>query len=300
MTGWCRLAASRCRPAAPAAALRRRVAHAHRDRVAERDEGGHAGLRSVVTAGCCAPVPGSISPHRACLSSRARRPNASWMARKACTAAGQPKRSARARAAARRAASGRGSTVMHPGGQVLAGHTGPGLAHHLGQRGLRADHHRRAAGQRLEPGQPEGLRRARGDGHVGAGQQCGQVRAVRQEAGERDRQAPRALRGAPGGRAAGRRRPPRAGRAGRWRAGWPACSASAAASSPGTAARSAPAASRPAPRRRPGPARPARRRWPGRRRAGRAPGWPRRSGRIRRPPRRSCRSPAGSRGPCAG
>ncbi len=52
------------------------------------------------------------------------------------------------------------------------------------------------------------------------------------------------------------------------RAGWPACSASAAASSPPTAARSARAGSRPAPRSVSRTAGLAPRRWPGRRRAG--------------------------------
>ena len=82
------------------------------------------------------------------------------------------------------------------------------------------------------------------DGHVGAAQQRGQLRAARQEAGERDgqrvarhpalqarAQRPVARHHQPGGQAVPR-------------AGWPAYSASAAASFPATACRSAPAASR--------------------------------------------------------
>jgi hypothetical protein len=66
-----------------------------------------------------------------------------------------------------------GQHADHPGREVLTRHAGPGVAHDLGQGGFRAYHHRSPAGQRLERGKPEGLRRARRDGHVGAGQQRG-------------------------------------------------------------------------------------------------------------------------------
>ncbi len=81
-----------------------------------------------------------------------------------------------------------GQQRAYPGREILARHAGPRVAHHLGQRGLRAHHHRGPAGQRLERGQPEGLRRPGRDGHVGAGQQRGQLGAPGQEAGEGDRQ----------------------------------------------------------------------------------------------------------------
>src|SRR5439155_26593077 len=49
---------------------------------------------------------------------------------------------------------------------------------HPGQCAVRADHDRGTAGQGLRRGQPEGLDRAGGEDHVGAGQQRGEGVAV--------------------------------------------------------------------------------------------------------------------------
>jgi hypothetical protein len=69
---------------------------------------------------------------------------------------------------------------------VLGGQAG--LADDLGQSALRAHHHRRAAGKRLERGQAERLGRAGSYDHVRGREQPRQRSAVGHVAEERDRQ----------------------------------------------------------------------------------------------------------------
>ena len=183
MTGWCRLAASR----RPSPASRRLGAGSPMPTVIESP----SATKVVMPASVQPYLVRGLSLHH----TQAPAPRPPGLAAKAWCTARKPV-DGLGPAEAFGPGPGRGPAGLasgrparpHPGREVLAGHAGPGVAYDFGQRGLRADYHRRAAGQRLKPGQPEGLRRSGRDGHVGAGQQRGQVGAVRQEAGEGDGQ----------------------------------------------------------------------------------------------------------------
>ena len=169
------------RPAAPLPSGDR-VAHAQRDRVAQRREA------VIVTAASAVATPGR--PRRARPGSRRPRP-ASRTARRGPgppPAARRPGRAAREHPAPR-------SPRRSPRPRRRRS---PRAA-----RRSRVHHHRRAAGQRLQRGQAERLHRPGRQHDVGGGQQRGDRRAVGDEADEASPAARRPPPGAPAERRSG-------------------------------------------------------------------------------------------------